>query len=182
MAGFLTTLTQHLLLCQSSQTAMPVTVAARSKAWTVFACSDAGIVGSNPTQGMDVWCVCMHLFCVCVTLCLGSGLATGWSRVQGALPSVKMITELNKKPGPNRGLKDPSEKKTVMRHSDRRSPPTSRSLLIYQSWYSYFIPYFKICSSILMKLKTVYRIGRVIKIRYIWFQIFTWVKTHIVMV
>jgi hypothetical protein len=27
----------------------PVTVAARSKAWTVFAYSDAGIVGSNPT-------------------------------------------------------------------------------------------------------------------------------------
>jgi hypothetical protein len=23
----------------------------------VFARSDAGIVGSNPTQGMDVWCV-----------------------------------------------------------------------------------------------------------------------------
>jgi hypothetical protein len=32
----------------------PVTVAARSKAWTVFAHSDAGIVGSNPTQSMDV--------------------------------------------------------------------------------------------------------------------------------
>jgi hypothetical protein len=31
-----------------------VNVAAQSKAWTVFARSDAGIVGSNPTQGMDV--------------------------------------------------------------------------------------------------------------------------------
>jgi hypothetical protein len=30
------------------------TNAARSKAWTVFARSNAGIVGSNPTQGMDV--------------------------------------------------------------------------------------------------------------------------------
>jgi hypothetical protein len=36
---------------------MPVTVAARSKAWTVFARSDYEIVGSSPTQGMDVWCV-----------------------------------------------------------------------------------------------------------------------------
>jgi hypothetical protein len=35
------------------------------------------IVGSNPTQGMDVWCVCMCLFCVSVVLCLGRGLATG---------------------------------------------------------------------------------------------------------
>jgi hypothetical protein len=33
--------------------------------------------------------VCMRLFCVCVVLCLGSGLAMGWSLVQGVLPSVK---------------------------------------------------------------------------------------------
>jgi hypothetical protein len=33
---------------------MPVTVAERSGACTVFARSEAGIVGSNPTQGMDV--------------------------------------------------------------------------------------------------------------------------------
>jgi hypothetical protein len=41
---------------------------------TVFASSKAGIVGSNPTQSMDV---CGSLFCVCVDLCIGSGLATG---------------------------------------------------------------------------------------------------------
>jgi hypothetical protein len=44
-------------------TKKPLTVDARSKAWTVFAPSNAGIVGSNPTPGMDV---CLHLFCVCV--------------------------------------------------------------------------------------------------------------------
>jgi hypothetical protein len=33
---------------------MPMTVAEWSKARTVFARLDAGIVGSNPTQGMDV--------------------------------------------------------------------------------------------------------------------------------
>jgi hypothetical protein len=47
-----------------------VTVAARSKAWTVSARSGAGIVGSNPTLGLVVWCVCV---CVCVyafILCL----------------------------------------------------------------------------------------------------------------
>jgi hypothetical protein len=53
---------------------LPVTVAERSKALTVFARSEAGIVGSNPTKGMYVWCMC--LFCVCVVLCLGRGLAT----------------------------------------------------------------------------------------------------------
>jgi hypothetical protein len=42
-----------------------ITVAARSTAQTVFARSNAGIVGSNTTQGMDV-CVRLFfgLFCV----------------------------------------------------------------------------------------------------------------------
>jgi hypothetical protein len=51
---------------------MPVTVAERSKACTVFARSEAGIVSSNPTQGMDVWCVYVFILC----LCTGRGLAT----------------------------------------------------------------------------------------------------------
>jgi hypothetical protein len=42
---------------------LPITVAALFKAWTVFTRSNAGIVGLNPTQSMDV-CVC--LFCGCV--------------------------------------------------------------------------------------------------------------------
>jgi hypothetical protein len=45
-------------------------VVARSKAFTVFVRSNAGIVGSNPTQGMDV-CMCFNsvfvLSCVYVT-------------------------------------------------------------------------------------------------------------------
>jgi hypothetical protein len=48
---------------------MQITVATWCKAWTVFARSNAGIVGSNPTQGMDV-CVCVYsafvLSCVLV--------------------------------------------------------------------------------------------------------------------
>jgi hypothetical protein len=36
----------------------PTTVAALSKARTVFACSNTGIVGSNPTQSMGVCIVC----------------------------------------------------------------------------------------------------------------------------
>jgi hypothetical protein len=53
----------------------------RLKVWKVFACSYTGIVGSTPTQGMDV---CVLLVCVCV----GSGLVAGWSPVEGVLPSV----------------------------------------------------------------------------------------------
>jgi hypothetical protein len=52
----------------------PMTVGARSKVWTVFARSNARIVGSILPQVVDV-SVC--LFCVCVVLCAGSGLATG---------------------------------------------------------------------------------------------------------
>jgi hypothetical protein len=37
---------------------------------------------------MDVWCV-YAFFCVCIDLCLGSGLATGQSLVQQALPCMK---------------------------------------------------------------------------------------------
>jgi hypothetical protein len=52
----------------------PFTVTARSKARTFFNRSNAGTVGSNPTQGMDV---CLRLLCVCVILCVGRVLATG---------------------------------------------------------------------------------------------------------
>jgi hypothetical protein len=43
----------------------PVTVAECSKACTVFARSEAGIVGSNPTQGMDFWGVYAFILCLC---------------------------------------------------------------------------------------------------------------------
>jgi hypothetical protein len=51
---------------------MPIPVVARSKARTVFARSNTGIVGSNHTWVMDV---CVRLFCVCAVLRAGSGLA-----------------------------------------------------------------------------------------------------------
>jgi hypothetical protein len=67
----------------------PITVAAGSKAWSALARSNGGIVGSNPTQGMDV---CVRLFCVYVVLCVGSGLSTGWSPVQGVLQTVLRLS------------------------------------------------------------------------------------------
>jgi hypothetical protein len=60
-------------------------VAAWSEAWSLFAHFSAGIVGSNLTEGMDV---CVRVYSVCVVLCVGSGLATGWSLAQGVIPTV----------------------------------------------------------------------------------------------
>jgi hypothetical protein len=60
---------------------MPVTVAERSEALTVFARSDVGIVSSNPTEA---W---MFVYVYSVFL-LGRGLAIGWSLIQGVLPTV----------------------------------------------------------------------------------------------
>jgi hypothetical protein len=62
------------------------TVAARPTAWNVFAQSNTRIVGSNATRGMDV---CVNS--VFVLSCAGSRLATGWSPVQGVLPTVYNI-------------------------------------------------------------------------------------------
>jgi hypothetical protein len=42
-------------------------VASQSKALTVFARSHTGVVGLNPTEGVDV---SVGLFCVCVVLCV----------------------------------------------------------------------------------------------------------------
>jgi hypothetical protein len=78
----------------------PITMAARSKAWIVFARSNAEIVGSNPTQGMDVCIVCDYS--VCVVLCVGRGLARGWSPVEGVLQTVYRIKKLKRDQGPTK--------------------------------------------------------------------------------
>jgi hypothetical protein len=80
----------------------PITVAALSKAWTVFACWNTGVMCLNPIQGMDV--SILRLFCVCVVLYVGRGLATGWSPVVGVLPTVHRIKKLRKRQRPNKGL------------------------------------------------------------------------------
>jgi hypothetical protein len=43
-----------LKICYGMVLLRPVTVAEQSKKYTAFARSEAGMVGSNPTQGMDV--------------------------------------------------------------------------------------------------------------------------------
>jgi hypothetical protein len=52
-----------------SKAALLVTVTERSKACTIFSRSEAGIVGSNPTQGMADWCVYLFILCLCCPVC-----------------------------------------------------------------------------------------------------------------
>jgi hypothetical protein len=76
--------------------------AARSKVWTVFSRSNTGIVGSNPTPGMDV---CVYVYSVFILFCVGSGLVAAWSPVERVLPTVYRIKKLEKKRWePNKGL------------------------------------------------------------------------------
>jgi hypothetical protein len=76
----------------------PITVAARSEAWTVFAQSNTGILWSSPTRGMDI---CVRLLCVYVVLCVDSSIATGWSPVQGVLQTVYKLRNWKSGQGPN---------------------------------------------------------------------------------
>jgi hypothetical protein len=92
---------KHILMT-SSFSYKNVALAARSKVWTVFALLNAGIVGSNLTQGMDV---CVRLFC------LGSAPETGRTPVQGVLQAVYRIKKLNKWPRSTRAVKPPKKKK-----------------------------------------------------------------------
>jgi hypothetical protein len=58
----------HRLRIRGAIPSLPITVTARSEAWTLFSRSNAGIMGSNPNQGMDVCILCVYsvflLFCV----------------------------------------------------------------------------------------------------------------------
>jgi hypothetical protein len=53
---------------------LPVTVAESSKALTVLPRLNAGIVGSNPTRGMDVY-VYEYVYSTFALSCVGRGLA-----------------------------------------------------------------------------------------------------------
>jgi hypothetical protein len=64
------------------------------------------IVGSNPTGGMHV---CVRLFCVCVVLCVGGGLATGLPPVQGVLPNLYTIRKIERRPRPNKMTAKPNK-------------------------------------------------------------------------
>jgi hypothetical protein len=59
----------------------------RSKVRNVFALSNTGIVGSNPTRDMDV----LFIFCVFVLSCVRSSLMAGRFLLRGVLPTAWKI-------------------------------------------------------------------------------------------
>jgi hypothetical protein len=61
-------------------------------------------------QGVDV---CVHLFCVYVLLCVGSGLVTTWPPVQGVLPTVYRVKKLRNRPKSNKRTVEPQIDKHV---------------------------------------------------------------------
>jgi hypothetical protein len=91
----------------------------------------ARTLGSWVRMALKAWMfgVCMCLFCVCVVLCLGRGFATSWSPVQESYHLWKMITELNKKPGPWMGWKSHRKKNinTLVRNESKCQPPQRRA-------------------------------------------------------
>jgi hypothetical protein len=70
--------------------------------------------------GAWMFSVYMRLFCVCVVLCLGRGLATSWSIIRPRSPIVceKMITELNKRHGSWMGWKSHCKKSYLVTSCD----------------------------------------------------------------
>jgi hypothetical protein len=83
---------------------VPITVAARTEAWNVFDLSDTRILWVRIP--LEAW-MSICLYSVHMLSCEGSGLETGWSHVQGVLPSVHKInkfrssSELEQARGPN---------------------------------------------------------------------------------
>jgi hypothetical protein len=63
-----------------------ITVAARSKVWTVLSSLERWDRGFE-SHSRHEW-LCVRIFYICVVLCICSGHATGWSLVQIILPSV----------------------------------------------------------------------------------------------
>jgi hypothetical protein len=65
----------------------PITLAELSKTWTVFDHLNAGIVGWNPTRGINVY-MYVYVYSMFVLSYVGRGLAMSWSLLQGVLPTV----------------------------------------------------------------------------------------------
>jgi hypothetical protein len=65
---------------------------------------------SSPVRTLRSWlkshsnhgCLSVCLFRVCVVLCVGSGLATGWSPAQGVLPTLYILRNCKGGQGPQK--------------------------------------------------------------------------------
>jgi hypothetical protein len=83
---------------------VPVTVTKLSDACTVFVHLDAGIVGSNPTQGMNVLYVHVFILCLCCPV-FRQRPCDELITHPGSPTICKMIMKLkNRRPGPKRAV------------------------------------------------------------------------------
>jgi hypothetical protein len=108
LAGYLETLVANYQtirnLSQKKKTVIyicntpPITVAAKSNAWNVFAHSNTGVQSSHPTRGMDVY-VCV-LFCIYV-----AALRRAEPPGQGFLPTVYRLRTWKSDQGPTKGCR-----------------------------------------------------------------------------
>jgi hypothetical protein len=88
---------------------LPVTVAEGSKACTIFARSEAGIVGSIPTQGMDVWYVYVFILCLCCPVFRWRPCDELITRPRSPTACKIIIKLKNQRPGP-KGAEESVEK------------------------------------------------------------------------
>jgi hypothetical protein len=88
--------------CYQETWQRPITVAAWSEEWTVFACSNAWIVHSKPTRGVYV---IVRLFSICVVLSIDRGFATDSSPIQGVLPCMYRLRNWKSGQGPTKGCR-----------------------------------------------------------------------------
>jgi hypothetical protein len=66
---------------------------------------------------------CLRLFWVCVVVCVGSGLATGWSLVQGVFPTVYGIKKLKKRPRFDKRTAEPQTDRLTWHEQTAWCPP-----------------------------------------------------------
>jgi hypothetical protein len=132
-------------------------VAERSKAWTVFARSDASrswypsglrhelsslARTPGPWVRIQLWTwmfsVCVYIYvCVFLCLCTGRGLETSWSPVQGVLPTVlDLVTEVKRKV-----LRRRRRPELGCRHKGKKFPKDLNSQLIVRLGYSSLRPF-----------------------------------------
>jgi hypothetical protein len=67
-------------------------------------CSLARLMESWIRIPLKIWMPVLCAFILCVVLCVGRGLTTGWSSVQGVLLNMYRIQKLKRRPRPNKGL------------------------------------------------------------------------------
>jgi hypothetical protein len=106
--------------------------------------------GMNCLRSLEHWdrgfefysrheCLCVRLFCVYVVLCIGIGLAMGWSLVQEVLPSVKKrLRNWRRSQGPTEGCRAIDEWVSVPRGTVKRRVRLYCLTLAFNNSYSYF--------------------------------------------